>query len=137
MRLPRARAIQAGGITAASGVLLVVLAPSVGFAIAGWVVVGVGLAVLAPTVLGAAPSYAVNLTPAAAIASVTIVGYLGSFTGPPLIGVLAASTGLSAALGLLAVAAATAALLAPAALPSIKAGTTATAVLADLSDIGP
>ena len=36
-----------------------------------------------------------------AIAAVTSIGYLGSFTGPPAIGALAELTGLSAALGLL------------------------------------
>jgi hypothetical protein len=34
---------------------------------------------------------------------VTTVGYLGSFTGPPLIGALAEVAGLSAALGLLVI----------------------------------
>jgi hypothetical protein len=40
-----------------------------------------------------------------AIAAVTTLGYLGSFTGPPLVGALAELTGLSRALGLLVVAA--------------------------------
>lgn len=66
--------------------------------------------------LGAAPSRATEVPPAAAIAAATTVGYLGSFTGPPLIGRLAGAIGLSTALGLLTVAGATAALLAPAAL---------------------
>jgi hypothetical protein len=84
----------------------------------GWVVTGAGLAVLAPTVLGAALGHAPNTSPAAAIASVTTLGYLGSFTGPPVIGGLAGAVGLSAALGLLAAAAGLAALLAPLALGS-------------------
>jgi hypothetical protein len=67
-------------------------------------------------VLGAAPGHATNAPPAAAIATVTTLGYLGSFTGPPVIGGLAGAIGLSAALGLLAAAAAVAALLAPLAL---------------------
>jgi cyanate permease len=40
-----------------------------------------------------------------AIAAVTTLGYLGSFTGPPLVGALAEVTGLSTALWLLVVAA--------------------------------
>ena len=36
--------------------------------------------------------------PALAIAAVTTVGYLGAFTGPPVIGVLAEATSLSTAL---------------------------------------
>jgi hypothetical protein len=42
---------------------------------------------------------------AAAIAAVTTIGYLGSFSGPPLIGALAGATGLTAALALLLLAA--------------------------------
>jgi hypothetical protein len=47
-----------------------------------------------------------------AIAAVTTVGYLGSFTGPPLIGALAEASDLSTALGILLLAAAAAGLLA-------------------------
>jgi hypothetical protein len=51
-----------------------------------------------------------------AIAAVTTVGYLGSFTGPPAIGALAGAVGLDAAIGLLAGAAAVASLVAAGAL---------------------
>jgi hypothetical protein len=40
-----------------------------------------------------------------AVAAVTTLGYLGSFTGPPLVGAMAELTGLSAALALLVAAA--------------------------------
>jgi hypothetical protein len=74
-------------------------------------VVGAGLAAIAPTVLGAAP--AVSAAPAGvAIAAATTVGYLGSFTGPPLIGALAQLSSVSTALSLLVIAAAATALLA-------------------------
>jgi hypothetical protein len=62
-------------------------------------VLGLGVAGLAPTVLGAAPGW--RRAPAVAIATVTSIGYLGSFSGPPAIGALAQVTGLSAALGAL------------------------------------
>jgi sugar/nucleoside kinase (ribokinase family) len=75
----------------------VALATTAAVAMAGWVITGAGLAVLAPSVLGAAPDRAANTTPAAAIASVTTLGYLGSFAGPPIIGGLAGAVGLSAA----------------------------------------
>ena len=61
--------------------------------------------------LGAAPGVA-GVPPAVAIAAVTTVGYLGSFTGPPGIGALAGATGLDASLGLVAGAAAVAAFVA-------------------------
>jgi MFS family permease len=115
-RFGRVRIVQYCSLTAAAGALLVVFAWTTAAAMIGWMIIGVGLAVLAPTVLGAAPSRATKTTPAAAIAAVTTLGYLGSFTGPPIVGGLASLIGLSAALGLLAAAGGIAALLAPVAL---------------------
>ena len=63
-----------------------------------------GVAPIAPTVLGAAPQ-ATAAAPAGAIATVSAIGYAGSFAGPPLIGALAELTTLTAALALLLVAA--------------------------------
>ena len=60
-----------------------------------------GLAVLPHFAMAAAT----RLAPPVAVAAVTTLGYLGSFTGPPVIGALAELTGLSAALGLLVAAA--------------------------------
>jgi hypothetical protein len=80
-------------------------------ALAGWAVVGAGASVIAPAVLGGAPG-ASDLPSGVAIAAVTTVGYLGSFTGPPAIGGLAELTGLSAALLLLIAASAAIVLLA-------------------------
>jgi hypothetical protein len=77
-----------------------VAVPGVVPALAGWALFGLGLAAIAPTVLGAAPA-AADVPPAVAIAAVTTVGYFGSFTGPPAIGALAGGIGLDAALGLL------------------------------------
>jgi hypothetical protein len=60
---------------------------------------------VAPTLLGAAPDSG-DASAAAAIATVSAIGYLGSFTGPPAIGALAQATGLSTALlGLVALSA--------------------------------
>jgi MFS family permease len=63
-----------------------------------------GLVAVAPAILGAVPAVATGPLPLA-IAAVTTLGYLGSFTGPPLVGALAQVTGLSAALWLLVAAA--------------------------------
>lgn len=68
---------------------------------------------IAPTVLGAAQAVG-DAPPSVAIAAVTAIGYLGSFSGPPVIGVLAELSTLSAALGLLVTVSAALALLAPA-----------------------
>ena len=107
----RAGASQASGLVAAAGSAVVVVAPTAPMALLGWAILGAGLAAIAPAVLGAAPS-ATRLPPPVAIAAVTTLGYLGSFTGPPLVGALAELTGLSTALVLLVAAAVLPALLA-------------------------
>jgi MFS family permease len=99
-RLGRPRLLSACGAVTAAGAAIVVAAPSAGAALAGWIVVGAGLAAVAPTVLGAA-GVSGEASPPVAIAAVTTVGYLGSFTGPPLVGALADLTTLPAALGLM------------------------------------
>ena len=102
---------------AAAGLGLAVATSAGGVTLAGWAVFGAGLSLLAPTLIGAAPGMAAAAPPAA-IAAVTTLGYLGSFTGPPLVGALAELTSLSAALAILIAAAATIALFAPRALPA-------------------
>jgi|SRR5215207_5593390 len=104
-RLGRRRVVQAGGLVAALGTAVAIAASTTALALVGWAVLGLGLAAIAPTVLGAAPS-ATDAPAPLAIASVSTIGYLGSFTGPPLIGALAELGGLSAALGLLVAASA-------------------------------
>jgi MFS family permease len=79
---------------------VVVFGSSASLGVVGWALFGLGLATVAPTVLGAAPRTD-DAPPAAAIAMVMTVGYLGSFTGPPVIGALAQATSLSTALLLL------------------------------------
>lgn len=110
-RYGRARVVLAGGLIAANGVGMAMTAPTPALAIAGWTVLGAGVAVIAPTVLGAAAEVA-DVPAPAAIAAVSTVGYLGSFTGPPAVGGLAELTGLNAALGVLLAAAIATALLA-------------------------
>jgi MFS family permease len=111
------RVVQLGGLVAAAGATVAIAAPTALSSLAGWAVLGAGLAALAPAVLSAAPSVS-GSPPPVAIAAVSTLGYLGSFTGPPLVGALAEVSGLSRALGLLVVAAAVAALLARPALGS-------------------
>lgn len=116
----RRTVVRACGWAAAVGAGIAVLAPTVAAAVAGWALVGLAVGPLAPTVLGAVPDAVrphEHGEPAAvplpvAMAAVTTTGYLGSFTGPPLVGVLAEAVGLPAALGLVALAGITAAQLA-------------------------
>jgi MFS family permease len=114
-RFGRVRVVRGCGAVAAAGGGLAVVAPATAPTLAGWMVFGLGLAALAPTVLGAAPAVA-DAPASVAIAAVTTIGYLGSFTGPPAIGALAQVTSLDAALGLIVVVSIGAALVAPLAL---------------------
>src|SRR5918999_641964 len=91
-RFGGARAVRAAGPVVAAGFALAMLAPSPALALVAWAVTGTGVALVAPAVLGAAPLIG-DLRPPVAIAAVTTVGYLGSFTGPPAIGALAELTG--------------------------------------------
>ena len=103
------------------GGALVVAAPTAVASLLGWATLGAGLAAIAPAILGAVPAAAWGPLPVA-IAAVTTLGYLGSFTGPPLVGALAELTGLTRALGLLMVAALVPILLARRALDPRAAG---------------
>ena len=109
-RFGATRTMRGAGVTAALGVLVALLAPAAWPALVGWLVVGIGIAPVAPTVMRVAGTTTTVPAPVA-IAAVTSIGYLGSLTGPPLIGGLASITGLAAALGLVVVACTAVALL--------------------------
>jgi MFS family permease len=117
----RMRVVQRCAAIAATGATLVVVAPTATLALAGWALFGLGLAAVAPTVLGAAPRTG-DAAPATAIAAVTTIGYLGSFSGPPAVGALAQVTTLSTALIALVVFSAILGLLARPALRQLENG---------------
>ncbi|WTA50623.1 MFS transporter [Kitasatospora purpeofusca] len=106
-RLGQHRVMLLGGFTAAAGMLLAALAPVVPLALAGFVLVGLGLANLFP--LAIAQAGAVGGPRGVALAST--LGYGGMLIGPPVIGFLADATSLPLALTTVAVAATVAALL--------------------------
>jgi MFS family permease len=115
-RLGRRRLVRGGAGLVAAGLAAALAAPGVPWALAGWAVVGLALGPLAPAVLGAAPDTGRGSAPAA-LATVTTIGYLGSFAGPPAVGVLADGTGLTTALVLPVVVVLAAGLLAGRAVP--------------------
>jgi MFS family permease len=116
----RVRVVQACAVVAGVGAVIIVTAPGALLGLAGWALFGLGLAAVAPTLLGAAPRTG-DASPALAIAAVTTIGYLGSFTGPPVIGGLAQATNLSTALLALVAASVVLAALAKPALARIPA----------------
>jgi fucose permease len=100
-------AIGAALAAVAMAVLLVAAMPAV--ALAGYVVVGVGVALVVPILFNAATRVP-GVSRAAAIASVSSIGYAGFMVGPPLIGAIAKATTLTHAMAVVAVAAAVLAL---------------------------
>jgi len=78
-----------GAALAACGCALAAVAPNAPIALAGFAIGGMGIAVNAPIVFGAAGRRA-----ATAVATVTTIGYFGLLVGPPLVGGIAQLTSL-------------------------------------------
>ncbi|GHI09669.1 transporter [Streptomyces cellostaticus] len=104
-RLGRARTVIAGGTTAAAGMLLGSLAPSVWAALIGFAVTGLGLANLFPVAVERAGA----LAGPSGVAVASTLGYGGMLLGPPTIGFMAEWFSLPAALSSVAALAAVAA----------------------------
>ena len=97
------RAILFVGATLAAVAMAVVLLVAVPWvAMVGFALVGAGVAPVAPILFNAATRVP-GVSRAAAIASVTSIGYSGFMVGPPLIGALAHATSLTAALSVVVV----------------------------------
>lgn len=92
---------RAGGGVATLGVLLAILGQDVRVVLAGFALMGVGFANIAPLAFSRAGSDP-NLPPGAAIAGVATFGYGGLLLGPPLVGWLSGATSLVFGFGLLA-----------------------------------
>lgn len=80
--------VRAGGLVAAAGLLLATAIHRTPAALAGFALVGVGVAAVAPIVYSTA-GRARGVAPGTAIAAATTIGYLGFMAGPPLIGLAA------------------------------------------------
>lgn len=83
-----ARLVQVGGLIAAAGLLLTVIVHRTPAALAGFALVGAGVATIAPIVYSTA-GRSRGVAPGTAIAAATTIGYLGFIAGPPLIGLVA------------------------------------------------
>jgi predicted MFS family arabinose efflux permease len=97
------RLVQAGGAIAAAGIALALGAPAPAFGIAGFGLVGAGLATVFPSVLAAA-SRVPGVASGAGIALVSTLGYTGFLAGPPLIGFVADAATLRGGLAVVGVA---------------------------------
>ncbi|MEV2246675.1 MFS transporter [Streptomyces sp. NPDC049970] len=106
-RFGQTRTLVAGGLTAAAGMLLGALAPTVWLALLGFAVTGLGLANIFPVAVGRAGA----LAGPSGVAAASTLGYGGMLLGPPVIGFLADWVSLPAALTTVALLAATAAVL--------------------------
>lgn len=84
-RLGQTRTLVAGGTTAAAGMLLGALAPTVWLALLGFAVTGLGLANIFPVAVARAGA----LAGPGGVAAASTVGYGGMLLGPPSIGFLA------------------------------------------------
>ncbi|MEI6028157.1 MAG: MFS transporter [Betaproteobacteria bacterium] len=102
-RFEEATLLRWGATLAAAAMAVVLLSAHPVVAWVGFAVVGAGLAPVAPILFSAATRVP-GVSPAAAIASVTSVGYSGFMLGPPLIGAIATGSSLTWALGVVVLA---------------------------------
>ena len=100
-RFATRRVVQTGAAGAALGLGGGVLLAHPAAGIAGFFVQGLGFAVLVPVLFRAA-ARTPGLAPGTSIAAVASAGYVGLFTGPPLLGVVADTLSLSWAMGVVA-----------------------------------
>jgi MFS family permease len=109
-RVGSAPTVAIGGLLAAGGLALVVLAPDLRASLAGHALLGIGCANIVPVMFSLAGRQR-RMPLHLAIPAVTTLGYAGVLAGPALIGFVADGAGLAAALLAVAVALALAALL--------------------------
>jgi MFS family permease len=89
--------LRTGAVIAAIGAVIAAQASGPGGAYLGFVIMGIGASVLAPTAFSLVGQKSAPEARARAIARATQLGYLGYFLGPPLLGLIAGTFGLRAA----------------------------------------
>lgn len=101
-RLGPVNLVRLSGAVAVLGMIFVLVGPSPGMAMLGFALVGAGFATVVPVAFSAA-GRASGVSPSAALATVTTIGYLGFLVGPPIIGFVAEWLGLRGALALIVI----------------------------------
>ncbi|MFJ7068987.1 MFS transporter [Streptomyces sp. NPDC101115] len=97
-RFGAVRTVRVGGVAATLGGLLVVFAPHVALALAGFGLIGLGVAVVVPLAFAAAGRSGPN--PSQAIAGVATITYTSGLIAPSAIGGIADATSLAFSFGL-------------------------------------
>ncbi|MDP4893470.1 MFS transporter [Cypionkella sp.] len=93
-RLPALWLLTGGAVISAAGALTAAAAVSPAMAYAGFVIMGIGSSVIAPTAFSLVGQKANPAARARAVARATLFGYFGYFFGPPLVGMIAGQFGL-------------------------------------------
>lgn len=88
------RLLVAGALVSAVGALGAALAATPVQAYAGFIVMGIGSSVIAPTAFSLVGRLSAPEARARAVARATLLGYFGYFFGPPLLGLIAGGFGL-------------------------------------------
>jgi hypothetical protein len=99
-RIGSKKVVIIGGTLAALGFATVVIAPSVGIAIAGYILVGCGCCCIVPVLFSASANIP-GVSTVEGFAMVTTGGLIGFLTGPSLIGFISEKINLSAGFSLL------------------------------------
>ncbi|MHA6619156.1 MFS transporter [Pseudonocardia sp. DLS-67] len=128
------RVVTAGALLATAGALVVATVPDVAIVLAGFVLIGLGLANVFPIAIARSGAHA----GAGGVALASTVGYTGLLGGPPLLGIVAEAVGLPVAFATVAALAAVAAALA---VPALGGGervlqAISTAVARHTSELG-
>ena len=119
-RLGPVTAVRAGGIVAAVGGALVVAARTPAFGIAGFALIGLGIAVIVPLVFAAAGN--AGPTPGEGVAGVATITYLSGLTAPAVTGWVAGGVSYPAAFAMITGVVVLLTLLAPVLRPAPAAG---------------
>ena len=88
------RLLMGGALLSACGAVVAAAATSPAMAYAGFIVMGIGSSVIAPTGFSLVGRLAKPEARARAVARATLLGYFGYFFGPPMLGFIAGSLGL-------------------------------------------
>jgi hypothetical protein len=103
-RIADRRMLGGGLVLALAGVAVVIASPSPLTAYAGFALMGLGGSVVVPTTLAIVGRLAAPGARSRSIARATMLGYIGYFIGPPLLGLIADLAGLRAGFALIAAA---------------------------------